>query len=272
MNTTISNTAKRLIPTAHRKHLFTILSAATRLTVRDPDLKTFADARGARVNRIMSGRLRGRVFITPVGQRSPAYTLGTFEQHLAGRMADLVAAGATVYDVGANVGWHTLLLADLVGPSGHVVAFEPSPGDREILHRNLATNGAANVTVEPAAVGATSGTVNFATFNFPGVHHIVRGDTPDDGQIIPAPCVPLDEYVYDDGRPAPSFVKVDVEGGEVDVLVGAERLLAAGRPVVAVEVRRDAAAWVARLAGRLDYAVEELRGDGFIADVLLLPR
>ncbi len=130
--------------------------------------------------------------------------------------------GDCVVDVGANIGYYTLLGARCVGPKGRVVAFEPLASVRERLLRNLSLNGVANVDVRCEAVGSSNGPA-FLRAPEPGNAGTARLQDAPSANAAPVPCVTLDEAL-DGGVPA--LIKVDVEGREQDVFAGARRLLA----------------------------------------------
>jgi FkbM family methyltransferase len=134
-----------------------------------------------------------------------------------------VTPGATVVDVGANIGYNAIHAARLAGPRGRVVALEPTPDTLAILRRNVAASGLANLAVEPVAAGRRAGTRDF----------FVRGEVsavnslyPDSRfahvtEVLPVTVAPLDELV----RGPVDVVKIDVEGAELDVLEGMPRIL-----------------------------------------------
>jgi FkbM family methyltransferase len=131
--------------------------------------------------------------------------------------------GATVVDVGANIGYNTVYAARRVTPAGRVVAIEPAEDNLAVLHRNIALNDLRNVTVKPAAAGRSRETRDF----------FLRGAVSAVNSLFPESCyaavtgvarvevAPLDDLV--DG--AAHLVKIDVEGAELDVLAGMPRLL-----------------------------------------------
>jgi FkbM family methyltransferase len=222
---------------------------------------------------VLAGDLRGHVFLNPVGQTSPAYVLGHFEDHVAWAMRRTVRLGDVVYDIGANVGWHTLRLADLVGPAGAVHSFEPTARDFTLLQMNLAANSVNGVYTHLLALSDVEGRVKFATFGSPGVNHIADGDLPADAVLVDVDATTLDRFVFDHGHDPPTFIKMDVEGGELGVLRGAERLIEDHRPTVVAEVRRgDVWDGVHRFFDRHRYTAVELRGDRYLADVLFSPK
>ena len=145
--------------------------------------------------------------------------------------------GATVIDVGAHTGRHAIPLAALVGASGIVHAFEPIPEIRGQLAQNLESAGVNNVVVYPFALASKPAEVQFHYIpNLPqesGIkaRHIYNSPT-DPPKLLKLYAHSLDE-VFPNTRVA--FIKIDIEGGELDMLEGAFRTLTASRPVVAFE-------------------------------------
>ena len=149
----------------------------------------------------------------------------------------LPLAGATVIDVGAHTGRHAIPLAGKVGANGIVHAFEPIPPIRGQLVQNLESAGVYNCIVYPFALAAKPAPVQF--------HYIPN--LPQESGIKPrhaynAPIDPpqlLDLYAHtlDDVFPISDvdFLKIDIEGGELDMLNGASRTLTVARPIVSFE-------------------------------------
>lgn len=173
--------------------------------------------------RVVQGPLRGARWI--IGSHTHGCWLGTYEWTRQQAMVAVVRPGMVVYDLGANVGFYTLLAARLVGPAGLVVAFEPLARNLEYLRRHLALNGSDNVTVIDAAVSDRVGCARLRG------EHGASARLGADGEIA-VRTVTLDELVFGQGRRPPSVIKMDVEGAEVDVLRGAERTLAVWRPIL----------------------------------------
>jgi FkbM family methyltransferase len=148
-------------------------------------------------------------------------------------MDSLVSPGATVVDVGANIGYNTAYAAHCVGPSGRVIAVEPTQDNLAVLYANLLANNLRNVAVLPCAAGRSRGV---HTFYLRGSISAVNSLYPDSfyapvSSIVQVPVAPLDELVAAD----PELVKIDVEGAELDVLAGMARILAAPRVRLIVE-------------------------------------
>lgn len=199
---------------------------------------------------IASGPLAGARMILDLQSEKDLW-LGNYEPELLEAIEDLAPPGATVYDVGANIGFTTLMLARCVGPAGRVVAFEPLPENLERLRRHVALNGFADrVTVVPCAVDKASGASSFLVHPSGGMGKVEGsgGRAEEYRQRITVETVDLDGYVYARGQPAPSLVKMDIEGGEALALPGMQRLLREARPIVLVELHGPealAAAWQA---------------------------
>lgn len=150
-----------------------------------------------------------------------------------------LAPGNIVVDAGANMGAHTLAFAAAVGPTGRVFAAEPQRMLFYMLCGSLALCGVENVVAKHCAFGRESGAVKIpmldygAPQNFGGLS--VRAQLPDDAPVEHVPCIPLDSMKLS----RLDFLKVDVEGMELDVLHGAKETITACRPVLSVEADRE---------------------------------
>ncbi len=209
---------------------------------------------GLTVVRVAAGGLAGCPLLLDL-QTEKDYWLGTYEPDLQAALRDLVPPGAVAYDVGANIGYVSLLLAQAVGETGRVFAFEALPANVERLRRNLDLNGlSARVTVVAAAVTQAAGPVRFLVHASGGMGK-VEGSAGRREQVyrseITVDGLSLDEFVYEGGHPAPQVVKLDIEGGEVLALPGMRRVLAEARPLVLMELHGPEsarAAWQALTA------------------------
>lgn len=136
-------------------------------------------------------------------------------------------------DVGANVGLVTLILAKRYS-ARQIVAFEPNPATFDVLRENVRGNHACNVVVEPYAITATPGLVQFNTSpTSRATAHIASTIDPN---CVEVPGTTLDEYWKAASSPPVALLKVDVEGYEELVLRGAQTLLRECSPVVYFEV------------------------------------
>ncbi len=161
----------------------------------------------------------------------PGYALGTSEPLLQQAFVDMVKPGDVVYDLGANVGFFTLLVARLVGPQGAVVAFEPDPRNAEALRSNVARNGLSHVIVVEQGVADTSGSLRF------NIQDSTMSRIAEEGEEgIDVPVTTLDAFLVSESAPPPTLLKLDIEGAEISALRGAETLLDRHAPDVICEV------------------------------------
>jgi FkbM family methyltransferase len=171
-----------------------------------------------------------------------------------------IPAGGTVYDVGANIGYFTLLAARFAGEGGHVIAFEPVPAIAELVREAAQRSSLADrVSVRTEAVARTPGTeALYVVADGSWSHLASRGNPGGAVQTIDVPVTTLDA-VLAGGAPPPDVIKLDVEGSEGDVLLGAQRLLRTHRPVVVLELH-DTHAEALPVLRDAGYAFEALDG------------
>jgi FkbM family methyltransferase len=155
---------------------------------------------------------------------------GEWEMWITRVFRDLVRPGMTVVDIGANVGWYTLLAAQDVGPSGRVVAFEANPRLAKLVRRSVDVNGfSATTAVEATAVADRSGDV---TLHVLAEHHgssTIERDFlgfDDDLETLTVPATTLDAYVEAHGLRI-DLLKIDAEGAEPLIISGARDTIAA---------------------------------------------
>lgn len=177
------------------------------------------------------------------------YWLGTYELELQAALRELIPTGAVIFDVGANIGYVSLLLAKAAGEAGRVFAFEALPTNVEQLRRNVELNGMEDrVMVIANAVTQAPGPVRFLVHASGGMGKAAGSAGRDDKyqSEVTVPGTSLDEFVYGGGHPAPQVVKMDIEGGEVMALPGMRRVLSEARPLMLMEVHgpeSSQAAW-----------------------------
>jgi FkbM family methyltransferase len=163
------------------------------------------------------------------------YLLGTDEPHLQKAIRAHVAAGDTVYDIGANVGYVSLSLAKRVGPSGRVIAFEPVPRNAEAFRQNIEINGITNVRLLKLAASDKPGeAVIRMTENLSTASLVWHRNDPSAAELR-IRTASIDDLVEAGEFGYPIFVKIDVEGAEGSVLQGMRRTIAAAKPVLFVE-------------------------------------
>lgn len=173
------------------------------------------------------------------------FVSGSYEESTADLACRLVSPGSTVIDVGANVGFYTLLFSRLVGATGWVIALEPMPLALARLRRHLSMNRVSNVEVHAIAAAADRRRASF--FLGPPEHTSISSLHPRaDSAEITVDCAPLDDIVGDAAQV--ELIKIDAEGAEGEVLVGATRTLDRGVRHIIAEVNDTG--WPGRLLER----------------------
>ncbi len=146
---------------------------------------------------------------------------GEFSELEAVLFAQIVRAGDVVLEVGANIGAHTVHLAQLVGPHGHVHAYEPQRVIFQLLCANVALNSLFNVYTHHAGVGGSPGELHVPHPNYAAVNNFGGLSLSHEKRGEPVPVVCLDTLTL----PSLKLLKVDVEGMEHEVLSGARHAI-----------------------------------------------
>ncbi len=183
---------------------------------------------------IRRGTLRGRKMMLSLATEK-AYWLGVYEREVERELRRLAQPGTIAFDVGAHVGYFSLMLAALCG---EVVAVEPDPRNAEGLEGNVRLNE-MRVHVIRAVASSEAGSIGFARDALSEMGRV------SDGNGIQTEAVTLDDLAARYGNPR--IVKIDVEGHEDAVLAGAVRVLDAGAAVLC-EIHGKEAALAVRAA------------------------
>jgi FkbM family methyltransferase len=164
---------------------------------------------------------------------------GTYEPELREIFRAMLRPGGVAVDVGANIGWHTLLMAHLVGAQGRVLAAEANPSVRQKLQENLDLNRLRQVEVIPYALADAEGALAFhgpeADDPDSGNGHVVAHGAEPRAGTIQVKARRLDSVVAAAGIDRLDLIKIDVEGFEWPVLQGAEETIANFRPHIVFE-------------------------------------
>jgi FkbM family methyltransferase len=207
-------------------------------------------------SRLVLDPREGLVYTGTVGWQ--CFIQRVWEPHVEGYLRAILEPGDTAIDVGANIGYFTTVMAQVVGPAGRVVSFEPVPEIRESLVRAIELNEFPQVDVLEYALGSREDESEIA------VDPRVAGSSSLVSPPLP-PSIPRSPEAYNvcvkvrtlDGllasgevdAPNPKLLKVDAEGSELDVLLGAMGLIEAARPHVVFELNAmasTAAGWSLR--------------------------
>jgi FkbM family methyltransferase len=140
--------------------------------------------------------------------------------------------GSHVLDIGANIGFYSLVFSRAVGPGGHVWAFEPDPDNFSTLQRNIRLNAPINVTTVQAAVSSKSGQAMLhrspANAGDHRLYHVEHGS-----DSVPVGTVSLDDF-FSSPLPPIDVIKMDIQGAEGQALLGMTRILRENRPLTLV--------------------------------------
>jgi FkbM family methyltransferase len=173
---------------------------------------------------ILQGPLKGYRWI--IGSGVHGYWLGSYEVEKCKYVEQVVKPGDIFYDIGAHVGYYTLLGSKLVGPIGKVIAFEPNPRNIRYLNNHLRLNDITNVEVYEAAVSGFVGTALFEE----GPSSSEGRLSDHDGFLVKT--INLDEFLSANPSLVPKVIKIDVEGAEREVLSGGYNLLRRYHPIL----------------------------------------
>lgn len=165
-----------------------------------------------------------------------------YETRYVSILKSLVNAGDTVWDIGANIGFYSVLFSNWVGRDGKVIAFEPDPANVKLLHRNLALNACQNVVVRQVALSNSSGSEAFSVdLVTRSTGHLGAGATyggtifgTGRKDLISVVTSTMDDEVR--GFGPPKLIKMDIEGGEYDALTGGIDLLQCHQPLIISEL------------------------------------
>ncbi|MBI4544602.1 MAG: FkbM family methyltransferase [Gemmatimonadetes bacterium] len=189
------------------------------------------------------------------------YCDGAYEARLQAFLGDALRPGDVVYDVGAHIGFFSLLCARLVGASGRVLALEADPENAARLREHAERNRLRQIEVLEAAAWSAAGRLRFVRSQARSSRNtgavLGRGDGPGGEEVVEVRAVCLNDLLP--GGPEPRLLKIDVEGAETDVLRGATMLLASARPLILCEVHTPE---------NLEAVARLLRGFGYTLRVL----
>lgn len=178
---------------------------------------------------MLSGPSRGLKWVT--GSGTHGCWLGTYERDRQQRLIEVLKSGECFLDIGANVGFYSLLASRIVGDSGEVHCFEPFPRNVEFLRKHIELNKLAHINVYAVALSdGADRTMSFATSINPSSGHL-SDEASTQGQIdvkVTSLDTLWDRKVYS----KPSVMKIDVEGAEFSVLSGGSKMIHECRPII----------------------------------------
>ena len=222
---------------------------------------------------VISGPLKGTKFIlgglAGEGGGASVYFNG-IEPEQTAAMIDAIRPGSTVFDIGANAGYYTMLASRLTGNTGRVAALEPLPRNLAFLQRHVELNRADNVLVLPFACSDQNGTASFEFGENTAMGKI--SEAAGGGQLSLLVATSTLNSLSSATQLRPDVIKIDVEGAELQVLKGGEETLRTCRPVIflsthSAQLRSDCLAFLKAL----DYDTRPLIADADPHEFLCLP-
>lgn len=147
----------------------------------------------------------------------------------------ILQQGEKIIDIGANYGTYTLMMAKAVGPEGKIWAFEPASSTAECLRASIQQNTLANVVVEQSALSSKPGSARLSLNANSELNSIVKGNGPANSEEVPV--VTLDERMVKYSWRGISFIKIDAEGEEENIIAGGKKFFDAESPLIEFEYK-----------------------------------
>lgn len=208
---------------------------------------------------IRRGPLRGRRFMCSM-KMERNYWLGIWEADIQSFISSKLGPGDVFYDIGVHKGYFTLIAAQIVGKDGKVIGFEPNASCRDAARRNIDLNPDLSQRIEllDYAIADSAKKVKFH-----GAAHSTKGrivDSDQDEDSYEVEAISIDQFVGS-GNPPPTFIKMDIQGGERWALPGMTDTLKTHGPLLLVEIHDlESYRTLIDVAERTDYHVSMLDG------------
>lgn len=180
---------------------------------------------------LSQANVRVRCHLNQMIQRQ-LYFWGSYEKECCALWIRLAGDAHTIFDIGANIGLYSLLAAR-TNPSAKIHAFEPTPAVVDLLKTNIALNGFSNITVNNCAIGRNRGNgllreCRGMDNTNEGMNYVATSNLQTEPTDRAVDIVSLDDYAESNHITQIDLLKIDIEGGELDALMGARRLLESG--------------------------------------------
>jgi len=189
---------------------------------------------------VMAGPLKGKLLPKSVALQNLAMLFGRYEPDVVREITSTPDPIKVAYDIGAHIGFMSLVLMKRVGTKGKVFAFEPVPENLASIEQLISLNRIDGlIQVVPLAVGDNNGNQNMVLWQSPFMY--LLEDALDEQKAgfcarIEIETCTLDEFVFERRNPPPDFMKIDVEGAETKVLRGAAKTVKTYSPRMVIEI------------------------------------
>lgn len=211
---------------------------------------------------IAAGNLAGTKMMLNL-QTEKDYWLGTYEPELQAAANELVKNGMTIYDIGANIGYISLMMAKICAPEGQVFSFEALPNNIKRLDENIKLNNMeTTIHIQPKAVVDSSRPVQFLIHSSTSMGKAAgsAGRVEEYDQEIEVEGIAIDDFIFKGRHLAPDIIKMDIEGGEVLAIKGMQRMLSEFSPIFLIELHgKEAAAAVWNELTQNGYSILEMK-------------
>lgn len=187
---------------------------------------------GIQPHRIRASPLCNWQIVTDL-QDYRGYLLGTYEPDVSHTLLSVIHRGMIVVDAGAHQGYFTLLMARIVGPTGRVIAFEPNKDNLCLVHESVRLNQLTYVSAYAWALSSKRGEAHFCVGDSTSMGHIEVAAVGNSARTVQT--ITLDEFVEVEAIPVIHFIKMDVEGHEVEALRGMTQVLERWHPSILCE-------------------------------------
>jgi len=171
--------------------------------------------------KIRSGPLKGKKWSIASGYK---FILGNYEQYKTDAFLEHFKRGSIFFDIGAHIGYYSSIAAVINGGSGHIFAFEPRPMNIKFFRKHVGVNNFQNITLFEAAAGEYDGLARFDDKHGSATGFVTREGNLEVKQLS------IGRMINDGSLPVPGFIKIDVEGGEREVLANLSDIIYSARP------------------------------------------
>lgn len=180
--------------------------------------------------RIKKGPLKGYKWIVTTGS---SFIRGVYEMQKTEGILKSIKPGMNVLDVGAHVGYYSLIMAKKVGSEGSVCSFEPRDLNRSFLEKHIRINKITNIKVFSECVGDREGATKFESRTGTGTGHI------SDSGNLNVRMTTIDSAIANGRVNTPDYIKIDVEGAEMMVLLGGAKTIESRKPILLLATHSD---------------------------------
>jgi FkbM family methyltransferase len=212
--------------------------------------------------RIKAGPLAGKKWILTTGRK---FITGQFEPYKTEAFLNNFRRGDVFFDIGAHFGYFSAIAAGINSGSGQIFAFEPRPMNIKFFKRHISANNFKNVKLFEAAVGETVSEVKFETS-----HGSATGRVSEKGDLVVKQLC-IDKMVKEGILPCPTFIKIDVEGGEIEVLKGTKNVISSCRPRMIIATHGpEYHEYVVNFLNQNNYSIKILNPDSLKGDTEII--